>query len=233
MERNAKIMIVEDDRRLAELTGELLEQNGYTVSTEGNGEIAIERIHLEEPDLIILDINLPGLDGFTVCRRVRPRFKGRILMLTARGEEIDELFGLEAGADDYLAKPVAPQRLLVRVRAILRRTERQPEMEETASAPVRSGNLAIYSQRRVVELDGVPLGLSSAEFDLLWFLARNIGRPLTRETIYRELKGCAYDGVDRSIDLRVSKLRRCLGDDPTNPRWIKTVRGSGYLLAKY
>ncbi len=224
---SGRILIVEDDERLALLLSELLEQSGYQVSVESRGDLAAERILGEEPDLVLLDIALPGRDGVTVCRDIRARYGGWILMLTARREEIDEVIGLEAGADDYVAKPVAPRRLLARVRALLRRS-RAP----TDGAPVSSGPLTVDPARRVVELHGEPVPLTTAEFDLLWLLARRVGQVVSREEIFQELRGFDYDGLDRSVDIRISRLRRCLGDDSKDPSWIKTVRGSGYQLVK-
>ncbi len=230
MQESDTILVVEDDARLRELLTELFEHDGYTVFTCSNGLDAVGRIQQLSPDLVVLDINLPRLDGFAVCREVRPNYKGGILMLTARGEEIDELVGLDAGADDYLAKPVAPHRLLARVRAILRRTQGG---RGGKSDTVRTGGLEVVSKTRTVTLDDVAIHVSSSEFDLLWLLATHLGDPVSREAIFKALKGHDYDGVDRSIDLRISKLRQCLGDDPKEPKWIKTVRGSGYLLAEY
>lgn len=178
--------------------------------------------HLQ-PELVVLDLTLPGLDGLEVCRQVRPRFDGRILVLTARGDEGDEVVGLELGADDYLAKPVAPRRLLARVAALLRRIP-------TSSGVVENGPLVVDPHRREASLSDRRLALSTAEFDLLHYLALRRGQAVTREALYRDLRGVSYDGVDRSIDLRISRLRKHLLDDPADPQWIKTVHGVGYLM---
>ncbi len=226
-------MIVEDDARLSELLVTLLTQSGYVCRAISNGDEAVSRIVEEQPDLVLLDVNLPGRDGFAVCREVRPDFAGRILILTARGEEVDEVVGLDAGADDYMAKPVRPHRLLARVRALLRRPALAAQNDAAEDTAIRTGVLEIDPFARQLTLDGIPLKLTSAEFDLMWILAANIGRAVSRDRLYDKLRGQTWDGVDRTVDLGISKLRRILGDDPKNPKWIKTVRGSGYLLAKY
>lgn len=219
------ILLVEDDAKLSRLIQEYLQDNGFRVDIQSDGNGAAERIRSENPDLVILDIMLPGMDGLTICENVRPDFAGPILMLTARGEEIDEVIGLERGADDYLAKPVSPRRLLARVNALLRRTQ-DPE-----STRIQLGSLIIDNRNRVASFDQKPLELTTAEFDLLWYLARQAGQVIERERIYRDLRGIEYDGLDRSIDLRITRLRKKLGDDGKNPKLIKSVRGVGYLMA--
>lgn len=223
---SARILIVEDDQRLASLLVELLEQAGYTAAIETRGDHAVARILAERPALVLLDVNLPGLDGFTVCRTVRDAYPGRILVLTARGEEVDEVLGLEFGADDYMAKPVSPRRLLARIKALLRRPDAAHE------SLVRNGPLVIDPQGRSAVLDGVPLPLSTAEFELLYLLAQRLGEVVSRDEMYRSLRGLEYGGLDRSIDLRISRLRKHLGDNPRRPTWIKTVHGVGYLLTR-
>lgn len=234
-DENWRILIVEDDERLATLTKDYLESNGLQVSVEGDGARAIDRIKDEQPDLVVLDLMLPGEDGLAVCRIVRPHYSGPILMLTARTEDLDQVLGLEMGADDYVAKPVRPRVLLARIRALLRRSKDQPETEaETTSAEKRLtfGPLVIDSSMREAWLNEESIDLTSAEFDLLWLLARNAGHVLTREEIFHQLRGIEYDGQDRSIDVRVSRIRPKVGDDPINPRRIKTVRSKGYLFVK-
>jgi len=234
-EENWRILIVEDDERLATLTKDYLESNGLKVSVEGDGSRAIERIKTEQPDLVVLDLMLPGEDGLAVCRIVRPYYKGPILMLTARTEDLDQVLGLEMGADDYVAKPVRPRVLLARIRALLRRVKDVPEeMEEESSSESRLtfGNLVVDSAMREAWLDGQSIDLTSAEFDLLWLLSSSAGRVLTREEIFHQLRGIEYDGQDRSIDVRVSRIRPKVGDDPMNPKRIKTVRSKGYLFVK-
>ncbi len=226
-----KILLVEDDRRLAALVREYLEANGYEVSLEERGDAAEGRILSEEPDLVILDLMLPGLDGLEVCRRVRRSYRGPILILTAKGDETDEIVGIEVGADDYLAKPVRPRLLLARVGALLRRAAwNAGQKDGQRPEPVLVGRLLVDPASRTASYDGRALDLTTAEFDLLWYLAARAGRVVSREEIYRNLRGIEYDGLDRSMDLRVARLRRKLGDDAKQPRLIKTVRGVGYLL---
>lgn len=234
-EENWRILIVEDDERLATLTKDYLESNGLKVSVEGDGSRAIERIKTEQPDLVVLDLMLPGEDGLAVCRIVRPYYKGPILMLTARTEDLDQVLGLEMGADDYVAKPVRPRVLLARIRALLRRVKEEPEQEEITTAGdnrLTFGNLVVDNAMREAWLDGQSIDLTSAEFDLLWLLSSSAGRVLTREEIFHQLRGIEYDGQDRSIDVRVSRIRPKVGDDPMNPKRIKTVRSKGYLFVK-
>ena len=234
-EENWRILIVEDDERLATLTKDYLESNGLKVSVEGDGSRAIERIKTEQPDLVVLDLMLPGEDGLAVCRIVRPYYKGPILMLTARTEDLDQVLGLEMGADDYVAKPVRPRVLLARIRALLRRGKEEPEQEEMEAGGdnrLTFGNLVVDNAMREAWLDGQSIDLTSAEFDLLWLLSSSAGRVLTREEIFHQLRGIEYDGQDRSIDVRVSRIRPKVGDDPMNPKRIKTVRSKGYLFVK-
>ncbi|APR66516.1 MAG: response regulator [Thalassolituus sp.] len=234
-EENWRILIVEDDERLAALTKDYLESNGLKVSIEGDGSRAIERIKTEQPDLVVLDLMLPGEDGLAVCRIVRPYYKGPILMLTARTEDLDQVLGLEMGADDYVAKPVRPRVLLARIRALLRRVTDGPDEEVAVSGSenrLTFGNLVVDSAMREAWLEGQSIDLTSAEFDLLWLLSSSAGKVLTREEIFNQLRGIEYDGQDRSIDVRVSRIRPKVGDDPMNPKRIKTVRSKGYLFVK-
>lgn len=231
-----RILVVEDDTKLAALVREYLEREGYAVTTEERGERAPDRIRAEQPDLVILDLMLPGLDGLSVCREVRADFGGAILMLTARGEEMDEILGLDLGADDYLAKPVRPRRLLARIQALIRRQRMtgpdapSPAREPAGDRRLQVGALAVDPGRREATFRGEPLTLTTAEFDLLRFLAERAGEVVSREVIYQALRGIPYDGLDRSMDLRVARLRKKIGDDGRQPRIIKSVRGEGYLL---
>jgi DNA-binding response OmpR family regulator len=222
----ASILIVEDDLRLAQLLAELLTGSGYLVKTQARGDVGARLILAEQPDVVLLDINLPGTDGLDVCRQVRAAYRGRIIILTARGDDIDEVVGLELGADDYLAKPVNPRVLLARVAAVLRRDSQTSD----PGVDLCCGKLQVFPQRREVFYDGAEVQLGSADFDLLLLLALNAGSVITRKQIYRKLQGLDYDGLARSIDLRISRLRKALGDDAKVPRLIKTVRGEGYLL---
>ncbi|EON91491.1 winged helix family two component transcriptional regulator [Marinobacter lipolyticus SM19] len=232
-----RILIVEDDERLAELTREYLESNGLTVSLETHGGRAVERIRSEQPDLVVLDLMLPGEDGLSICRRVRPFFQGPIIMLTARTDDLDQVLGLEMGADDYIGKPVQPRVLLARIRAMLRRITEGTQGgagEANGEEPVRLqfNDLVVDRSMREAWLSDESIELTSAEFDLLWLLASNAGRVLSREEIFTALRGIEYDGQDRSIDVRVSRIRPKIGDDPIHPRRIKTVRSKGYLFVK-
>ncbi len=223
-----RLLLVEDDGELAALTQEYLQKHGFLVDVEADGLAAAQRIPREQPDLVILDIMLPGQDGFAVCRSIRKDYPGPVLMLTARDEDIDQLLGLELGADDYIAKPVHPRVLLARLHAILRRTgRRSPEPPRV----LEFDGLRIDRSRFETLLDENRLDLGNAEFDLLWLLASHSGIVMSRDDILRQLRGFGYDGSDRSIDLRISRLRKKLGDsNPANPRWIRTIRGSGYLF---
>ncbi len=232
---STRILLVEDDERLAKLTAEYLRKNEFEVTIEGRGDTAEARILKEDPDLVILDVMLPGKDGFEVCRAVRQQYKGVILMLTARDEDLDQILGLELGADDYIAKPVQPRLLLARIKALLRRApgsgESGPSADETDE--LEFGNFRISQATRNAHLGEDIIDLTTAEFDLLWLLARHAGNILSRDDLLQELRGIGFDGLDRSIDARISRLRRKLGDDPENPTRIKTVRGQGYLFSKH
>ena len=224
------ILLVEDDRRLADLTAEYFRQNGLSVAIESRGDRAVARFRTEQPRIVLLDLMLPGADGLTVCRELRELFKGPILIFTARDSDIDQVIGLEAGADDYVAKPVDPMVLLARTRALLRRVEESAEPAKPAGEIVLGG-LRISETAQEVWLDGSSIQLTTQEFELLCMLARHAGTILSREDIFRQVRGIDYDGLDRSIDGRISKLRRKLGDSAATPARIKTIWGKGYLLA--
>ena len=230
---NPRILLVEDDERLAELTAEYLRKNEFTVDIEARGDTAETRILETKPDLVVLDIMLPGQDGFAVCRAVRPKYDGIILMLTARDEDIDQILGLELGADDYITKPVPPRVLLARVKALLRRAGPTGEETDEGGDVLTFGNFSISQQTRSATLSGEPIDLTTAEFDLLWLLARHAGSILSRDDLLQQLRGIGFDGLDRSIDARISRLRKKLNDDPDNPTRIKTVRGKGYLFSRH
>lgn len=225
-----RILIVEDDERLATLTQDYLRKNGLDVAIETDGTVAIDRIISEQPDLVVLDVMLPGSDGLTVCREVRPHYNQPILMLTARTDDMDQVLGLEMGADDYVAKPVQPRVLLARIRALLRRSDIAPS--DDTPHRLEFGDLVIDNGGRSVTLNDELVDFTSAEYDLLWLLASNAGRILSREDIFERLRGIEYDGQDRSIDVRISRIRPKIGDDPENPKRIKTVRSKGYLFVK-
>jgi two-component system OmpR family response regulator len=222
------VLLVEDDARLAGLTREYLESHGVLVTHVGDGRRGLEEALRGRYDAVLLDLMLPGKDGLEVCRELRARSDVPILVLTARGEEADRVMGLELGADDYVAKPFSPRELLARIRAVTRRAKGRAG---PALATVRVGGLVVDPGARRATLDGREIALTGYEFALLEALARRAGRVLSREQLMELAKGSAEEAFDRSIDVHVSRLRQKLGDDPRHPRLIKTVRGSGYLLA--
>jgi len=223
------ILLVEDDRRLADLTAEYFQQNGLSVAIESRGDQALSHFATVKPRVVLLDLMLPGVDGLTICRELRETFDGPILIFTARDSDIDQVIGLEAGADDYVTKPVDPMVLLARTRALLRRAESLDKPAHSGS-DIILGGLRISPSAQQVLLDGRHVQLTTHEFELLLLLARHAGTILSRDDIFHSLRGIDYDGLDRSIDGRISKLRRKLGDSATEPARIKTVWGKGYLL---
>jgi len=224
---NPSILLVEDDVRLSELVSHYLESNGFRVTATARGDRVVDQVRRETPDLVILDLGLPGQDGFSICRQLRPRYGNPILILTARDNDIDHVLGLELGADDYVIKPVEPRVLLARINALLRRSRAQPRMERTS---LRFGQLLINTVARAVSLNSQPVALSSAEFDLLAYLAEHAGEIQSRATLFQHLYGRDYDGVDRMLDVRISHLRKKLGEDADSSVRIKTIWGQGYLF---
>ena len=220
------IMVVEDDDSLARWMADYLSSHGYLVSIATRGDHAIDMIRQDKPDALVLDLNLPVLDGLEVCRQAREFYQNPILMVTARDDEADEISGLNIGADDYLGKPVKPSILLARLRALLRRSN-----NESGNSQIDIGGLSIDSLSRSVRLHGEDISLSTHEFDVLLLLATQVGQPLSRDQLISQLRGIEYDGFDRSVDICISRLRRKLGDNGHVPKRIKTLRGVGYLLA--
>lgn len=227
---HATVLLVEDDTRLAALIAEFLGQNGFSVTIEPRGDRAVQAIVEASPDAVILDVMLPGLNGMDVCRTVRSTYTGPIAMLTARDDSIDQIVGLEVGADDYIVKPVEPRVLLARLRALLRRHKPARTHENPAADSLRFGALSIDRKARRAMLGSEVIGLSTNEFELLWLLASHAGTVLDRQFILSRLRRLSYDGADRSIDIAVSRLRRKLGDVAEPAVRIKTVRGKGYLF---
>ncbi len=228
--RPTRILLVEDDVQLAALIGEYLREHELLVEVDHRGDSGAERILREAPDLVVLDVLLPGLNGMDVCRRVRAEYAGPILMLTARDDDIDEIIGLELGADDYVKKPVEPRVLLARIRALLRRTSQNSATHVSEPRTFSFGSFSIDQSARRVTLAGESVELTTGEFDLLWLLASAAGTVLSRDAILASLRGIDYDGLDRSIDIGISRLRAKLQDTATPPTRIKTVRGRGYLF---
>ncbi|WP_457653483.1 response regulator [Rhodocaloribacter sp.] len=227
------ILLVEDDAQLNDLVAGRLRESGYEVATAVTGTAALERVAERVPDLILLDVMLPELDGLEVCRRLRARHPLLyIIMLTARADEMDRVVGLEVGADDYVTKPFSLQELVARVRAALRRIrlteERAAATDEDDEQPVEYDNLFIDPVRREVRLDGALIHLTVREFDLLLFLARHPDRPFTRMQLLDKVWDIQYEGYDRTVDSHVQRLRAKIEKDPGNPRFIRTVWGVGY-----
>lgn len=223
-----KVLLIEDDDRLARLTAKYLESHGLVVTVCTDGRAGLAEALRSPPDVVLLDVMLPGLSGMEVCRELREKSDVPIVMVTALGEEADKVLGLEGGADDYLPKPFSSRELLARVRAQSRRARGR---SGPGADRLRVGPLAIDAGSHSARLDGKLLPLTSAEFDLLAALARRPGRVLSRDQLIELTKGSADEAFDRSIDVSISRLRQKLGDDPKNPRFLRTVRGVGYLLA--
>ena len=226
-----RILLVEDDAELAELIHDYLSSEQFTIHWVDNGLDAVERILDEQPDLVILDYMLPGLNGLEVCKKVILGYSGPILMLTAKDDDMLEVASLNLGALGFLKKPVRPHILLAHIKAHLRVAAKRMARVTATSAPLIVQDLIVDQTALRATLAGVDLQLTSAEFELLLFLARNFGKPLSRDVISQSLRGLEYDGLDRTIDMRISSLRRKLGDEEPPYKYIKTVRGKGYLLA--
>lgn len=226
-----RILLIEDDAELAELTLEYLRGFDHQVSHEADGNQAVQRILNDQPDLVLLDIMLPGKNGIDICREVREHYRNPIIMLTARSDQIDQIIGLEIGADDYICKPVEPRLLVARINAISRRIQRDNSTGPASDTQLQVQDLQINDSAREISHKGQPLSLSTQEYDLLHLLARNAGKVLSREYIFHEVRGLEYDGMSRFVDITISRLRHKIGDDPHQPEQIKTVRNRGYLLA--
>jgi two-component system response regulator RstA len=226
--RRSRVLLAEDSARLAASIRDYLQQHGYDVSIVGDGLAVPERFERMKPDLVILDLMLPGKDGLTLCRELRGRDTVPILILTAKAENIDQVLGLEMGADDYVVKPVEPRVLLARIEALLRRA--RPAANERREERLAAGRLSIDGARRAAEIDTRAVELTTGDFDILWLLASRQGQVVTRDEILRVVRGIDYDGLDRSIDARICRLRRKLQDAGGAESMIKTVRLRGYLF---
>ena len=224
--RPEKILVVDDEEHIIELVELYLGKEGYKVVSAQDGAAALERFSLEKPDLLVLDIMLPGKDGLDVLREIRKSSQVPVIMLTARESEVDKVVGLELGADDYLTKPFSPRELVARVKAVLRRA-RPPE--EEIEAVLAHGGLTIDSSRRRVEVEGAgEVELTAKEFDLLYVMAANPGIVLSRDRLMEKVWGYEYVGDTRTVDVYIRHLREKLADDAESPRFIETVRGVGY-----
>jgi DNA-binding response OmpR family regulator len=222
-----RILLIEDDRRLAEMVKNYLGEFGFSVTSAHSGGAGISLYRRESFDALILDLMLPDMDGLDVCRQIRADGEARILMLTARGDAMDRIIGLEMGADDYLAKPFEPRELLARLRSILRRAK-----SEQTSQVLRFGRLEIDAAARQVRLDGEVRSLTSHQFALLLALAQHAGRVMSRDALMDLLKNERLEAFDRSIDVHISRIRAAIEDDAKTPRRVITVRGAGYVFAK-
>ena len=225
--------MIEDDRRLAQMVGEYLRQSGFSFAHAEDGTQGLRALQEQAPDLVILDLMLPDMDGLEVCRRIRSAGSAQartpVLMLTAKGDPMDRIIGLEVGADDYLPKPFEPRELLARIRTILRRGG---ETAAGSSRVLQFGSLAIDRDARSVSVDGSVCELTSYQFDLLLAMAERAGRVLTRDQIMEAVRGRELDAFDRSIDVHMGRIRNAIEVDPKNPKRILTVRGVGYVFAK-
>ncbi|MCA9620788.1 MAG: response regulator transcription factor [Myxococcales bacterium] len=228
MTTSPSVVYIEDDDKLGRLTAKYLERHGLEVRLVAEPREGIATVLRERPDVVLLDIMLPGMDGFEVCRELRARVDIPIIMVTARDEEADRVMGLEGGADDYIAKPFSSRELLARIRA---QTRRARGASGPAEGEVVVGSVRIDGVSRRATIGGELLALTTYEFDLLRVFAERAGRVLTREQLVDLVRGNAEEAFDRSIDVHISHLRKKLGDDPRKPRIIKTVRGVGYLFA--
>jgi DNA-binding response OmpR family regulator len=222
-----RILVVDDEAPIRELVRGYLEREGFEVETATDGLAAVDAVRASAPDVVVLDVMLPGLDGIEVCRTIRTFSDAYVLMLTARGEEIDRIVGLTVGADDYLVKPFSPRELVARVRALLRRPRGAADVRPTT--PV---GFEIDVSRRVVRVDGTAVELTALEFDLLAVLARDPGIVIGRQALLDHVWGPEFVADDHLVDVHIANLRRKLGDDPARPRFIETVRGVGYRLSE-
>jgi DNA-binding response OmpR family regulator len=230
-----QLLMIEDDARLAQMVGEYLSQSGFGFTHAADGASGLEMLQQRTPDLVILDLMLPDIDGLEICRRIRALPNGvakvSVLMLTAKGDPMDRIVGLEIGADDYLPKPFEPRELLARIRAVLRRRG-EGAAETTGPSVMRFGSLEIDRNARTVTVGGEAADLTSYQFDLLTAMAERAGRVLTRDQIMEAVRGRELEAFDRSIDVHMGRIRAAIEADAKNPKRILTVRGVGYVFAK-
>jgi DNA-binding response OmpR family regulator len=228
MSKLQTILVVDDEARIVQLVRDYLERAGFDVVTARDGETALQVARLQRPDLIILDLMLPGVDGLDVCRRLRQESGVPIIMLTARVEEADRVVGLELGADDYVTKPFSPRELVARVRATLRRASGQIG----PTTVLRAGEIELDTAALTAIAAGQPVDLTSTEFQLLATLMRQPGRVFSREQLLEAIHGVAFDGIDRSVDSHIKNIRRKIEADPRDPAYIQTVYGVGYRFVE-
>jgi len=233
--RNDTILVVEDDQPILDLIAKYLSAEGFTVHTALDGDSALKQARALKPNLIVLDVMLPGMDGLEVCRRIQQESDVYVLMLTARAEEVDKIVGLSVGADDYMTKPFSPRELVARVKAILRRDRKRdgrdnaPPERQTLSFE----DLEINANAHEVSYKNKPVDLTQREFELLYTLAEQPGRVFSRDQLLEQVWGHDFAGIDRVVDVTVGILRRKLEDDPANPMLIQTVRGIGYKFVAH
>ena len=225
----AHVLLVEDDERLSQLIVSYLQDQGFEVTRLANGSKLLATVRQNPPDIIVLDVMLPGDSGFNLCRAVRPHYGGPLLFMTAKGDDFDQVLGLEIGADDYIIKPVEPRVLLARISALLRRVNLGTVASHNPQK-LEFGQLVIDRNARSAILKGRDVQLTSHEFDMLWKLAENASTLVERSVLYDELIGREYDGLDRSADVRISRLRKKLDDNPLHPYRIKTIWGKGFFF---
>lgn len=224
-----EILLVEDDQQLASLLCEYLQLNGFNVQWVHSASSVIEIIRNVPPTLIILDLMLPGMSGVELCKIIRPLYSGRIMMLTASQSELDHIISLESGADDFIVKPIDPRVLLARLRTLLRRSSISLQ-DSTDAQPIQISNLSLNPLKRLVFVHEAELNLTAMEFEILMHLVLNAGHVLSREILYRDVMGIEYDGLDRGLDVHISRIRRKLERAGFDPRFLRSVRGIGYLM---
>ncbi|SMO68344.1 response regulator YycF [Melghirimyces algeriensis] len=226
----AKVLVVEDEKPIADILQFNLGKEGYDVTCVYDGEEAIKRVMESPPDLILLDLMLPGADGIEVCRQVRQKYQMPIIMLTAKDSEIDKVLGLEIGADDYVTKPFSNRELLARIKANLRRSQSSGEPSETPSNQIKVGDLSIDQGSYIVSKNDTPLDLTHREFELLLYMAKHVNQVLTREHLLQSVWGYDYFGDVRTVDVTIRRLREKIEHDPSHPQYIITRRGIGYTM---
>ncbi|MDA0116574.1 response regulator [Vibrio sp. T11.5] len=227
------LFIVEDDIKLRSMLEEYFIKQDFEVTTFEDGSSAVEAVIQHQPDLLLLDLMLPGMDGLTICRQIRANYSGKVLMLTASDDDFDHVAALEIGADDFVSKPIKPRVLLARMRMLLRRNSLGEASTDIDSKPLNQltyGQLSLNQARKICVLDGAQVSMSDSDFDLLWILASSPDEVLSRDFLTQTLRGIEYDGLDRTIDNKVVSLRKKLDDNSATPKRIITVRGKGYLF---